>query len=192
MTRAAISRRIFLNIAALATAGLVLPGCGTSDEIELDLTAGSSFEFFDTDSARILLDVANILIPRTDTAGAQDTGTILYLDQLMAHWAGAATQSEIGGVAQALEQYVQQTHQSRYLDLPDAERLALLREIDRTSFSPSEALELATAYRRLKGLIFHIHYTSEAANPDFVLIPGQYLGDVSEAEYAALVEDNRY
>lgn len=162
------------------------------DEIELDLVAGPSFEFFDTESAQILLDVANILIPQTDTAGAADTGTVLYLDQLMMHWAGAATQSEIGGVADALDQYALQGHQSRYLDLPDPARLALLSEIDRTSFSPSEAIELAAAYRRLKSLIFHIHYTSEAANPDFILIPGQYLGNVSEAEYSALVEDNRY
>ena len=192
MTRAEISRRIFLNAGFLATAGIAVSGCGRTAEIEIDLAANQAFEYFEPDEGNILLDVADIMIPRTDTAGAKDTNSVLYLDQLMATWAGDSTKLEIRQFTQALNQYVVTVHGSQYLESPEALRVDILREIDRTSFSDSEDMDIAESYRRLKWLIFHIHYTSEAANSDFVLIPGQYRGNLSEAEYAALVEENRY
>lgn len=192
MTRAEISRRIFLNASALAAAGIAVSGCGRTAEIEIDLGANQAFEYFEPNEGNILLDVADIMIPQTDTAGAKDTKSVLYLDQLMATWAGDSTKLEIRHFTQALNQYAVATHGSRYLELPAALRVDILREIDRTSFSDSEGMDIAGSYRRLKRLIFHIHYTSEAANSDFVLIPGQYRGNLSEAEYAALVEENRY
>ena len=195
MAGATLSRRLFLNVGTLALAGLALPGCERRGAIEIALSSDPVFEYFEPDHANILRDVANIMIPRTDTAGALDTNTILYLDQLMMTWAGSATKSEILDFIARLDQHADDTHQSRYLDLPEALRIDLIREIDRDSFSAppdSTPIALAPSYRRIKALIFHIHYSSEAANPDFVLIPGQYKGDISEAEYLTLVEDNRY
>lgn len=192
MIDAAISRRIFLNTTALAAAGLALSGCGRNDEIEIELTDDTAFEFFDTDQVNTLLDVADLLIPRTDTVGALDTGTVLYLDRLMTTWAGESTKSEIRDFFHLLDRQTAEAQQSRYLDLSKASRFDTLSEIDRSSFSESDTTEIAATYRRIKWLVFHIHYTSEEANSDFVLIPGKYRGNVSEAEYSALVEDNRY
>lgn len=192
MIDAAISRRIFLNTTALAAAGLALSGCGRNDEIEIELADDAAFEFFDTDRVNTLLDVADLLIPRTDTVGALDTGTVLYLDRLMTTWAGASTKSEILAFFHLLDRQAAEAQQSRYLDLSKASRFDTLSEIDRSSFSESETTEIAATYRRIKWLVFHIHYTSEETNSDFVLIPGQYRGNVSKAEYSALVEDNRY
>ncbi len=192
MTHAKISRRIFLNTGFLAAAGIAVSGCGRTAEIEIDFAANQAFEFFEPDEGNILLDVADIMIPQTDTAGAKDTKSVLYLDQLMATWAGDSTKLEIRQFTQALNQYAVTAHGSQYSELPAALRVDTVREIDRTSFSRSENMDIAESYRRLKWLIFHIHYTSEEANLDFVLTPGQYRGNISEAEYAALVEENRY
>lgn len=192
MTGAQITRRIFLNVGAFAAAGVTLSGCGRNTEIEIDLAANQSFEYFDPQDGTVLLDVANILIPKTETVGAIDTDSIPYLDRLMTTWAGESTKSDIRQFIQGLNQHVEMTLGSQYLQLPNVSRVELLSEIDRNSFSDSEAVFFADTYRRLKWLIFHIHYTSEAANLDFVLIPGQYRGNLSEAEYAALSEENRY
>lgn len=192
MTGAQITRRIFLNVGAFAAAGVTLSGCGRNTEIEIDLAANQSFEYFDPQDGTVLLDVANILIPKTETVGAIDTDSIPYLDRLMTTWAGESTKSDIRQFIQGLNQHVETTLGSQYLQLPNVSRVELLSEIDRNSFSDSEAVFFADTYRRLKWLIFHIHYTSEAANLDFVLIPGQYRGNLSEAEYAALSEENRY
>lgn len=192
MAAVKITRRLVLNAGLLAAAGMALSGCGRGDELQLDVFDDGPFGFFSETEAKVLSDVADIMIPQTETVGAAQTGTVLFLDQLMQTWAGEATKLELRGFVESLDAHAQATHQNSYLDLPLNVRQALLQEIDTTSFSETPDVTPVKAYKRVKWLIFHIHYTSEAANPDFVLIPGQYRGDVSEAEYSALVEENRY
>lgn len=187
-----ITRRLVLHAGLLAAAGFALSGCGRDDELHLEASDIASYGFLSHAQAAVLSDVADIMIPRTETAGASDTRTIQYLDQLMQTWAGETTKLEVDDFIERLENRAQATHQTAYLNLPDDVRRNLLQGIDKASFAESSGDASGTSYRRVKWLIFHIHYTSEAANPDFILIPGQYHGDVSETEYLALVEENRY
>ena len=187
-----VTRRIVLNAGLLAAAGIALSGCERNEELPLEVSASGSFSYFSPAQAAVLSDVANIMIPRTESVGAADTGTILYLDQLMQTWASEATRLEISAFVESLDAHARATRQDKYLKLSDQVRRDLLQEIDTASFSETSDIPPVKSYKRVKWLIFHIHYTSEAANPDFILIPGQYRGDVSEAEYLALVEDNRY
>ncbi|MEL6859553.1 MAG: gluconate 2-dehydrogenase subunit 3 family protein [Pseudomonadota bacterium] len=150
------------------------------------------FGHFSSAQGAILSDIADIMIPKTETVGAAETKVVLLLDQLMLSWAGEATKREVDAFIESLSQYVLATFQTDYLNLPKQDRQALLAEIDAASFSDEPDRMPVKSYRRIKWLIFHMHYTSEAANPDFVLIPGQYAGDLSEAEYLALVAENRY
>jgi hypothetical protein len=183
---------LVLNAGVLATAGIVLSACGRGDDLPLETTLGTSFEYLPPHQAAILSDVADMLIPQTETVGAADTETILYLDQLMLKWAGERTKLEIEDFIDSLEAEALARYQSNYLNMPEDKRKEFLQEIDAASFSENLDTVPVKSYRRVKWLIFHIHYTSEAANPDFVLIPGQYTGNVSEAEYLALVDENRY
>lgn len=192
MSGVKLSRRLVLNAGLLATAGIVLSGCGGRDELHLETAEGAKFEYFTPHQAAILSDVADTLIPRTDTVGAADTETIPYLDQLMLNWAGEATKREIEDFIESLEAEALTRFRTSYLDVPAEARREFMRAIDAESFSEHSEAAPVRSYRRIKWLIFHIHYTSEAANPDFVLIPGEYRGDVSEAEYSALVNENRY
>ncbi len=192
MAGAKVTRRLVLNAGLLATAGIALSGCGRGDELQLEVSDGGSFGFFSETQANVLSDVADIMIPQTQTVGAVQTKTVLYLDELMQTWAAEDTRVEFQSFVESLDAHAQATHQNAYLSLSADVRQALLQEIDTTSFSETPDATSAKAYKRVKWLIFHIHYTSEAANPDFVLIPGQYRGDVSEAEYSALVEENRF
>lgn len=187
-----VTRRIVLNAGFLAAAGIALSGCGRDEELPLEVSEDSSFNYFSPAQAAVLSDVANIMIPQTETVGAADTGTIRYLDQLMQTWASEATRLEVGAFVESFDAHARTTRQAEYLKLSDQVRRDLLQDIDTASFSETSDTPPVESYKRVKWLIFHIHYTSEAANPDFILIPGQYRGDVSEAEYLALVEDNRY
>lgn len=192
MSEAGLTRRIVLNAGLLTAAGFALASCGPHDAHTLERTTDPKFGYFTPDQSALLLDVADIMIPSTDTAGAADSETILYLDQLMQNWASQATKLQINRFVDKLNAKALDGHRSAYLDLPKDIRRAVLQEIDAESFgAPADNNDAAT-YRRVKWLIFHIHHSSEAANPDFVLIPGQYRGDISESDYLALVEDNRY
>ena len=191
MSGTRLTRRLVLQASVFSAAGVVLAGCGPSDNFALDIETLSAFSYFRTDQAGLLLDVANIMIPQTETVGAADTQTILYLDQLMQQWAGQATKLEVTAFIESLNAVALDRYEKVYLLLSAAERQAFLHEIDAANFADSTEAVPVKAYRRIKWLIFHIHYSSAAANPDFVLIPGQYRGDVSQAEYFALVEENR-
>ena len=181
-----------LNAGLLATAGIALSGCGRGDKLQLEVSDAGLFGFFSETQAKVLSDVADIMIPQTETVGAAQTGTILYLDQLMQTWAAEATKLELQTFVESLDAHSRATRQSAYLSLSKDVRQAFLQDIDAASFSGAPDAASVKAYKRVKWLIFHIHYTSEAANSDFVLIPGQYRGDVSKAEYSALVEENRF
>ena len=41
---------------------------------------------------------------------------------------------------------------------------------------------VSAAYRNLKGIIYHIYYTSEPANPDYMPVPGNFRGSVTQEE----------
>ncbi|MEL7031012.1 MAG: gluconate 2-dehydrogenase subunit 3 family protein [Pseudomonadota bacterium] len=186
------TRRLFLKSSALSLAGLSLAGCDPSGQIDLEIESEPSFEFFDRQHAAILQNVADLMIPSTETVGAADTGTALYLDQLMQKWASEESQRAVLSAVQHFDGLASDLDGTSYLELDDATRFALVGDVDAASFGASLDTEQASAYRLLKRLIFHIHYSSEAANPDFVLIPGQYRGDLSAREYEALVDENRY
>lgn len=192
MTGVGVTRRILLSTGGLALAGLSLSGCENRDAIELDLSDVTGFSVFDRATATILLDVADLMIPRTDTPGAGDTGTVLYLDQLMDHWASAASRAEILGFPAQLDGHARESVGRAFRSLSRQARFRLLEDMDQASFAVGERPGFSAAYRTLKRLVFHIHYTSEAANPDYVAVPGQYLGDVSAAELRALVDDARF
>jgi hypothetical protein len=103
------------------------------------------------------------MIPRTSTPGATDTGTVLYLDQLMRGWASQATQTRILEWPTLLDAYSQQQTGLEYRRLQPDQRLQLLVEMDRVSLREGADRDFAPGYRRLKALIFHIHYSSDAA-----------------------------
>ena len=190
--RAKVTRRLVLSAGFLAGAGVALTGCGRDDQLFLEASESASFSYFTPVEYALLSDVADILIPTTETVGAKDTLTIEYLDHLMQTWAGDATKREVADFVKELDSHAQAAHRNAYLNLSIDVRRELLQDIDAESFSsPSDAIPIRS-YRRVKWLIFHIHHSSEAANSDFILIPGQYRGDISETEYLALVEENRY
>ncbi len=166
-----LSRRIFLSAGVMAAAGFALSGCDQTGDIDLVLEDGSAFNYFNSDQATLLSDVADLMIPRTDTVGAADTQTILYLDRLMQDWAEDETQQQIESAIDGLNARANTAHKAAYLTLSKDQRQDLLKVLDDASFSDHPDTEITAVYRRLKWLIFHIHYTSEAANPDFVLIP---------------------
>lgn len=186
------TRRLVLQSVGLAAAGILLPGCNDQGVIVLELSDASGFTFFDPETATILLDVADLMIPRTSTPGAADTDSVLYLDQLMQGWASRATRDQMLAWPTMLNAYARQQTGLEYRRLQSEQRLQLLVEIDRISFSEDADPDFEPAYRRLKALIFHIHYSSEAANPDYVHVPGQYRGNVSLSEYRQLTEDARF
>lgn len=142
-------------------------------------------KFFSASELTILTDVAEIMIPKTDTPGATDVNVSSVLDGLMVTWAGQKTKQQYRHIISQIDALAKITYQDIYSNLALNNRQELLVELDKTAFT-NQKTKLSRSYRKLKEMIFHVYYTSEQTNPDFVLIPGGYKGDISQQELNAI------
>ncbi len=138
-------------------------------------------QFFNAADMTLLTDVAEIMIPKTGTPGATDAFVIPVLDAMMLTWAGKETKKQFRNIIEQINLFAKEMHKQQYVYLDHDKRRALIVELDSTAFKYPDT-NLSTSYRKLKKMIFHLYYTSEEANPDFVLIPGGYKGDLTKNE----------
>jgi hypothetical protein len=125
--------------------------------------------------------MAEAMIPRTGTPGARDAGVPEFIDALMIDWAGEGARAQL---RRAISDY--RTLAAARGKSPAA-RLEAMVELDRRSFAAPAGDAGAEAYRWLKQLVFLGYRTSEAASTRYVPNPGTYRGNLSRAEYEALV-----
>ncbi|WP_158968760.1 gluconate 2-dehydrogenase subunit 3 family protein [Paraglaciecola sp. L3A3] len=181
MLNITISRRVFIGAAMyLVTAPIF---ASTTNKHTQLTEVQSDGQFFSALELTLLIDVAEIMLPRTTTIGATDAHVIPVLDGLMLTWAGTKTKKQFKSCIQQIMTLAMDTHQKSYLELSLNMRQQLLEQLDITAFA-NKKTDLSSNYRRLKEMVFHVFYTSEKANPDFVLIPGEYHGNLTKQQLA--------
>ena len=148
------------------------------------LPAGSTGRFLGKDDMALLREMAAAMIPRTDTPGAADAGVPEFLDALMMDWAGDGARAQL---RMAINDYRALVGSSGKVP---AAQLQAMAELDRRSFAASADGAGAESYRWLKRLMFLGYRTSEAAFTSYVPNPGRFRGNLSRAEYDALVAQN--
>jgi gluconate 2-dehydrogenase gamma chain len=142
---------------------------------------GARGAFLDPADMALLREMAEAMIPRTDTPGAADAGVPEFIDGLMIDWAGEGARAQL---RRAVSDY-RALANSR--GKTPAARLEAMVELDRRSFAAPAGDAGAEAYRWLKRIVFLAYRTSEAAFKSYVPNPGSYRGNLSRAEYDALV-----
>lgn len=183
------TRRFLLGGALVTVTALHLTGCSAPDTglVHID----SDGQFFIASELTRLNDIAEIMIPRTETPGAADAEVAAVVDGLMLTWAIGPTREQFRRTLAAFDSKAQSEFGKGYDKLMPDERLALLEMVDAAVFSDTPPDD-ADDYKRLKELIFRVFYTSEAGSADHVPIPGGYHGNLSLEEYQALMEERAY
>ena len=180
-----INRRVFLGSMLYVVSASVLP---SELKKALNLTVfESDAVFFDAEQFTLVYDIVDIMIPHTDTPGAVDSHTAQVLDELMISWAAPSTQQQFTLFLSDFLQRAKTALNADYLSLNRENRQAFVERIDELAFD-TEKSDFSVAYKRFKALIFHIHYSSEIANPNFFLVPGGYRGSLSQNELNAIYE----
>ncbi|MDU0354989.1 gluconate 2-dehydrogenase subunit 3 family protein [Paraglaciecola aquimarina] len=181
MQHISISRRVFIGAAMYIVTAPILASTLNKQtklaEIKVD------GQFYSAHELTVLTDIAEIMIPKTDTIGATDAQVISVLDGLMMTWAGSKTKQQFKTCIQQIGALAKDTHGQGYLALPLHLRQQLIEQLDISAFA-NKKTQLSSNYRRLKEMVFHIFYTSEQANPDFILIPGEYYGNLTKQQLA--------
>ena len=183
------TRRIFLSGALVTVTALSLMGCA-EPKTQLVIIEQPG-QFFRPEELTLLNDIAEIMIPRTGTPGAMDAQVPAVIDAMMMTWANESTRDLFRNTLQKIKHMAETIKGKPYSSLTLKQRQCLISEIDVMAFS-DDVPDYAEGYKRLKDLIFRVFYSSEAANADYVPIPGQYRGNLTLGEYESLMEAYSY
>lgn len=203
-----IGRREFLHrlgaglgvVLAPGTVAAVLSGCRPD--------AAASPEFLTAVEYLLVGDLAERIIPRTDTPGALDAGVPAYIDMLLAHFSDDATRAEVRGQLGALQAWLSEHQADRIDHLDPAVASALVESLDaqalpqgasasardpappdpsRSGTPPTVELNLGgdtPLFRRLKPWTVAGYYTSQLGALEELHQPpmGAYNGDIPYTE----------
>jgi gluconate 2-dehydrogenase gamma chain len=126
MNRRELIQRVALlmggAISAPAVLG-VLNGCSPKPG------AGWHPQFLSTAEGAVVEDVAELILPRTDTPGARDVGVPAFIDAILKDAYPAEDQARFVSGLKDFDAEAQRAHGKPFLELPQAQRLAFLQKV---------------------------------------------------------------
>ena len=132
--------------------------------------------------AALVAELAETLLPATDTPGATQAGVTGFVDLMLAEQVEAPTREAFLAGLEALDAEATRRHGKPLLECTPAQRYALLDELDARAHAAREAGQPARDfYPRLKGWTLAGVYASRAAHDAGMvppLIPGRFDGCV--------------
>lgn len=176
-----VDRRALIAEMLLLIGSAAMPSTAVAAVAGLPTNTGGKPRFLSPSQMALLREMAEAMIPKTETPGAGDAGVPEFLDGLMIDWAGEGAREQLRRVLRDYQALAGPGGTDRNA------RLLAMKELDRRSFAASAGDTGAEAYRWLKRLVFLAYRTSEAAFTSYVPNPGPYRGNLSRAEYDALV-----
>lgn len=189
MTQTFFTRRFLLQGSLITIAALKLSAC---HQVSRDIfQISTDGQVFSAHELTLLTDIAELMIPRTDTPGAADANVAAVLDGMMLSWASEDTRAQLRRALKFFGVKAQQQHKKPYTSLFPDQRLELLIDMDTKAFSKNPD-ENSRDYKRLKDLIFLIYYSSEEAGGNYVPLPGEYYGNLSAEAYEDLISERSY
>lgn len=135
---------------------------------------------FSPDQFALLEQVADAMIPPSDTPGALDAGVPEFMRQMLAEWGSRETHAQILDILDAIEKRAWNRFGAAYLALPAERRLDVLRTVDAESLARQDP-----AYRKFKWLVLVGYYQSEAGATQelrYELVPGAWRSCLPLAE----------
>lgn len=191
MSQLTFTRRLILKGSVVSIVGLHLSGCKVAETHLFQVTEKG--QYFSAQELTLLNDIAELMLPPTDTAGAADANVAAVLDGMMISWASENIRKQFKRAIMAFDIAAQNLHKTSYEFLTYDKRLNVLIDFDTSAFKkPTSDQANSQDYRHLKELIFLIYYSSEEANDSYVAIPGEYFGDLTQNEYEALMSERQH
>ena len=116
--------------------------------------------------------VADVMIPATDTPGAIAAGVPAFLRRLLTDWASDRTRADVLGVLESIERQAWSKFGAAFVELPAPRRTEVVRIVDAESIAARDA-----AYSRFKYLVLVGYYQSEIGATQelrYELVPGAW------------------
>ena len=142
-------------------------------------------EFFTEHEAKTVSLLVDMILPRTDTPGALDVKSDIFMDKVIARTYDAEGQENMRSEIAAFIANCEENYGAAFIDLKEADRIAVLKEAEATSgkFNPGVwgtavgEQEPIGFYRGLKSMAIWAYFTSEEMGKNVLSydpIPGNY------------------
>lgn len=164
----AMDRRALLRSAILLVGGSV---AGLPAEA-LAQAAAPAKRFFTPAQFAALDEVADTIIPKTDTPGARGAGVPAAMDALMTNWASAARGAQFRALMDDFDKAAKAEGAASVRAMPADRRLDFVRRYDAAKFEAKDPV-----YARFKELVLTLYYLSEVGATQelrYELVPGKW------------------
>lgn len=180
-----IDRRAFFkqcrNYFAAGTSGLLLTNQAMAVALDYVESASkkSSLQVFTAQQLAQLRVICGLVIPRTDTPGADDANVDWFIDNLLFHCYSKADHQRVFDVLTLIDSSAKTRANEIFLGLNQQAQFDLLTQLDKgqSPFNPEDRSQ----FKFLKGLIAFGYYTSKAGATkelSYQAVPGGFTGSI--------------
>lgn len=181
-------RNVLKKTGLLAGAAVVMPSMlsllqSCANETRLDWKP----EFFTTTEVRVVAALLDAILPTTETPGALDVKSDLFIDKVIAHTYDASGQADMRTEIAAFNSSCSKKFGADFLDLDMSKRIEVLKQAEKSSGKFNSGVwgkavgkqEPIGFYRSMKSMAIWAYFTSEEIGKNVLSydpIPGNYDG----------------
>jgi hypothetical protein len=167
-------RSVLKNLLIIAGGISLVPSCMQKDESKTSIHL-KNLNIDGTDE-KLLAELSEAIIPRTDTPGAKDTYTHLYILKMVDDCRTKKEQKAFTDGLKAFNKFTQNKWKQSFTALTPAEREQILQAIQKEKDVPEDVL---TFYQAVKGLTIQGYLSSKFYLSEvqvYELTPGRFKG----------------
>lgn len=174
-----LNRRQILERMATVTGGVIsisiISACDEGVSVPKN-TDGIELKALNRSQLNFVADIADAIIPDTDTPGAKAVNVHYLIDELVANWMVEEDRVNFLNALTALDERIKTEHGSLFADLTQEERGEVLDQLGVEMIAGDEDKHI---YKDLRELTIYGYYTSEVGASEELIfdpIPGDFKG----------------
>lgn len=125
------------------------------------------FRTLNSDQRALVTNIAEMIIPETDTPGATSVKVPEFIDLILSEWASDDERAIFLAGLGAIDSRASAMGSSRFVTLSEAKKVELMSALDRAT---TEKTGAAFAFRRLKALTVYGYFTSKPVEQDILKV----------------------
>ena len=181
-----MERRELLRIFVAIGASGAISSCGPSITLDSSPVVGSAGKYFDEEAMTFVMNIAQAIIPKTDTGGAIEAGVPQRLDLLLADWADDEYRDQWRGGLVALTAELS-SGEVPYQNLSEDLRISRLAELDAAVFSGERTdIEFFKEFKKAACAAYYMSELGATEELAYDPIPGEWQAciEISPADRA--------
>jgi len=130
-----------------------------------------------SDQVKMIGEVAETLLPATDTPGAKDVMVHRYIDSWLTGYLNDENRQEAVASIETLEAYLNEAGSKKFANLSAEEQMDILSKLNKEAINAEGPNPVQQAYLSLKGQVINTYFTSEKVGEEvlaYLPVPGPF------------------